>query len=489
MKKLFNIIIAFILSVSFCVMAASCKHDYVGIPDSGNNEPQYTVTTLSDVTSKESQYMISEILQDDLEEYNNGIEYYVEYVQSKYWSQEYIEELYYNSLKNDYFGYDYDEICSAMGDTNWCFTVMDGKTTVIEVPQQSDMLAQLVKKVAIGTGIIVVCAVVSVVSGGVGAAPVACFFAGAAKGALAGAISSGLIGSAIGGLVQGVKTHSFEEAMKGAAEGFGNGFMWGAIAGAITGGLTSGSCFSKDTLIKTEEGYKTINCIDVGDRVYSYNEKKDLYEYAPVTNTFKHNAKDIVVLSTQNEIITTTSTHPFLTNGGWLSAGELQVGDYVTSTNGPIRIEGKTVLNANEEVYNMTVAYNHTYTVSESEIVVHNACGDSTRLRKAMIDNNEVPPSYKHAAHHIVPSSDSRFQAAKDARDILNHFGIDINSPNNGVFLSTDKSIIGTTYHRVLHNADYYSKVLDCLQNAMTKSEVLDGLAFIKQSLMNGTFI
>ena len=59
----------------------------------------------------------------------------------------------------------------------------------------------------------------------------------------------------------------------------------------------------------------------------------------------------------------------------------------------------------------------------------------------------------------------------------------------NGVFLSVDKSVIGTTYHRTLHNAQYYSKVYDILSQATSQESLLSRLAFIKEALLSGTFI
>lgn len=489
--------IAVILIISLCVTLIGCTNPSANLPDNkndnyndNNNYYSYYGSDLTNIKTKDSQYIIAEILQDDLEEYGD-MELYVDYVKSMYWSQEYIDEVTYNSLKNDYFGFEYDEICMAMGETNWCFTVENGQTVVIEVPEQSNMIAQLIKKVAIGTGVIVVCAVVSVVSGGIGAAPVACFFAGAAKGALAGAISGGLMGSAVGGLIQGFTTHSMEGAIKGAVDGFGDGFMWGAITGALTGGLTSNTCFSKDTLVKTDQGFKTIDNISVGDMVYSYDEMDNQYEYAMVTDTYRQTSSDIITVITDNESITTTRSHPFLTNRGWLRAESLGIGNKLISTNG--QVEVKDIINTNEsiDVFNMTVAYNHTYVISESEIVVHNACGDSAKLRRNLINNGENPPTgYKTAAHHIVPAGEKKYEGAIRARKILDErFHIPINAPENGVFLATEKNIAGTTYHRALHTKEYYRKVADFLEQANSYEDAIKILTIIKNSLMNGTFI
>ena len=92
---------------------------------------------------------------------------------------------------------------------------------------------------AIGTGVILVCVTVSVVSSGVGApAAVSMIFASAAKTGTIYALSSGTISAVVAGTITGIQTGDFEEAKKAAALAGSESFKWGAIAGVITGGTT-----------------------------------------------------------------------------------------------------------------------------------------------------------------------------------------------------------------------------------------------------------
>ncbi|MBO5327694.1 MAG: hypothetical protein J6B04_00810 [Clostridia bacterium] len=165
-------------------------------------------------------------------------EYKVDYVEYGYLSQEYVNELYYNSLTNVYYGFNYEEVASYMQNENWVFTVDEsGQTVANKVVHTNSGLLDLVKNVAIGSGVVVVCAVLTCVTVSL-AAPVACFFVGAAKGAVVGGISGAAIGGAIGGAVKGVQTNSWEGALNGAASGALKGCSWGVLAGSMVGCFT-----------------------------------------------------------------------------------------------------------------------------------------------------------------------------------------------------------------------------------------------------------
>lgn len=485
-------LVSLILVVITLIISTGCENVANGlVQENANSEdkPSYSEYDAFDVTSPASLDYIQFSVEDDLQEAFPG--YSVDYVECIYISEEYISEMYYNSLSNIYYGYDYDEIASYMQDTSWTFTVDDnGQTVVTEVAEPSNALRDMIKKVAIGTGVIVICVVLSCVTGGA-AAPVACFFAGAAKGALVGAVSGAAVSGVIGGAIAGVQTKSWEGALNGAITSAVDGYMWGAISGALVGGFSSSACFAGDTLVKISHGYTPICDIDEGDSVYSFNESTGLYEYIPVSRITKRTIDNVVKLTVSGEEITTTTDHPFYTSEGWVDAKDLSTESLVLTNEGYIRVDSVEFEALDEVmwVFNLTVPYTHTYTVSKEDVVVHNACGDSAKLRKNLIDAGDAVPDYPNAAHHIVPSSDARYAQAAQARDKLLSLGVDINDASNGVFLSTSKSVAGTTYHRTIHTAQYYDKVNSLLSSANTKGEAIEVLAYIKEALMNGTFL
>ena len=164
-------------------------------------------------------------------------EYLVENVEAIYISKEYIDELEYNSKENVYFGYKLSELDEAFQGEKYIFTLSkSGETEVVPFEEYDDTYDQVIRNVAIGTGVILLCVTVSVVSAGAGAPAVSLVFAASAKGATTFALSSGVISGVSAGVVEGMETHDFDKAVKAAALEGSEAYMWGAITGALTGG-------------------------------------------------------------------------------------------------------------------------------------------------------------------------------------------------------------------------------------------------------------
>lgn len=175
----------------------------------------------------------------------NSEEYYVENVSAVYISQEYIDELTYNSKSNIYFGYTLEDIDAQFQGTRYVFTLgEDGDTVVQPFEAYDDTYEQIIKNVAIGTGVILVCVTVSVVTAGAGAPAVSLIFATAAKTGTIMALSSGAIGGISAGVVTGIQTGDMKEALKAAELSASEGYKWGAITGVISGGVTSGASYA-----------------------------------------------------------------------------------------------------------------------------------------------------------------------------------------------------------------------------------------------------
>lgn len=167
-------------------------------------------------------------------------DYIVESVNAIYVSEEYLEEVSYNSKSNIYFGYTLEELDAQFQGTRYIFSLGEnGETVVEEFAGYDDTYDRVIKNVAIGTGVILVCVTVSVISGGVGApAAVSMIFASAAKTGTVYALSSSTICAVAAGTITGIQTGDFEEAKKAAALAGSESFKWGAITGVITGGAT-----------------------------------------------------------------------------------------------------------------------------------------------------------------------------------------------------------------------------------------------------------
>lgn len=164
-------------------------------------------------------------------------EYFVENVSAVYVSNEYIEELEYNSQSNIYFGFTLEELDEEFQGTRYVFTLGDDGTTVVKpFEEYDDSYERVIKNVAVGTGVILICVTVSAVTAGAGAPAVGMIFAAAAKTGTTFALSSGTISFAAAAITTGIETGNVEEALKAGAVTGSEAFKWGAITGAISGG-------------------------------------------------------------------------------------------------------------------------------------------------------------------------------------------------------------------------------------------------------------
>ncbi|MCM1286352.1 MAG: polymorphic toxin-type HINT domain-containing protein [Acetobacter sp.] len=236
-------------------------------------------------------------------------------------------------------------------------------------------------KIAIGVGGIVAAVIATIASGGA-ALPALISVLKKVAGAMAISMAiEGIIGYIVGGR-QGLR--------QGLIDGAINGFMWGGITSALSaiskiisinkyGQVKSSNCFVEDTLISTEFGLIPIQEIAVGDKVYSANPDNNEIELKSVSKTFISSTYELVYVSINGDEIATTKEHPFYVNNyGWIKADSLNVGDELLTKDGSIlyvediRIE---TLDEPIKVYNFEVKDFHTYFVSDSNILVHNACG------------------------------------------------------------------------------------------------------------------
>lgn len=238
-------------------------------------------------------------------------------------------------------------------------------------------LNPLIAKVAIGTGVIVVCVVMAVATYG-STTPVACFIAGAAVGSIKGAIIGAAMGAATGAIASAIKSGGdWEETLYGTAEGSADGYMWGAIFGAIEGGWNSAFCFTKDTKVNTSDGVKNISDVKKGDYVYSYDEKTQEYSYNRVLDTYINNSEDFVKITTNTDTIEVTNKHPFYTKQGWVDADQLVVGDQILSDDYKY-ISIQNIEHVSYDIpkttFNLSIDKAHTFLVGNDMLVAHNVC-------------------------------------------------------------------------------------------------------------------
>ena len=142
--------------------------------------------------------------------------------------------------------------------------------------------------------------------------------------------------------------------------------------------MIEGACFVEGTLISTESGMVSIENVKVGMYVYAYDTNTLKLSLKKVVNVFGKTTTELIHIEVNGEKITTTPTHPFWVHGvGWVNAIDLREGDRLQLINGDLSIVDNIsheTIDIGITVYNFEVEEYHTYFVSESSILVHNAC-------------------------------------------------------------------------------------------------------------------
>jgi len=286
MKRIIALILSFAMLLSGCA-PAQMEQDPTDNTTAPTAElPAQTTVWVDDVPEYNALddadllYHLEDLVYRETVSALNSTEYVVENISAVYISKEYLEEVAFNSQSNIYFGYTLAELDELFQGSRYVFTLgSDGQTTVQKLQEIEDTSTEtMLKNVAIGTGVILVCVTVSTVSAGVGAPAVSVIFAASAKTGTLMALTSGGFGAISAGIVRGIQTGDFNEAMEAAALAGSEGFKWGAISGAISGGAQeafalkaatkSGLTMNEAAIIQQESGLP----MDVISQFHSMDE-------------------------------------------------------------------------------------------------------------------------------------------------------------------------------------------------------------------------
>lgn len=239
MKKMFLLFLVFTLVISGCSLNPT---NNMHIEDKIQSDESNNLAFLQEKGDRLDNpdllpYIENSVYQDLVQRFDSD-RFFVENVQAKYISKEYLDELSFNSQSNSYFGFNLKDLDKEFQDVKYIFTTDDnGKTTVKEFKKFDSQFDTVIKNVAIGTGVILVCVTVTVLTSGAGApTAVNVIFAASAKGA----VTFGTSGSVFGGVSKAIasasKGESLDKILSDVAVGASEGFKWGAITGAVTGG-------------------------------------------------------------------------------------------------------------------------------------------------------------------------------------------------------------------------------------------------------------
>lgn len=144
------------------------------------------------------------------------------------------------------------------------------------------------------------------------------------------------------------------------------------------GECNPGKCFIAGTKVKTEDGYKNIEEVEVGDKVLAYDEETGKQAYKEVIRLFRGKTDEWYHVFVEGEEIVCTGGHRFYVEGkGFVEAKDLTEEDKLTLSDGSqVKIEKieKEELAKAETKYNFEVKDFHTYYVTENDVLVHNDC-------------------------------------------------------------------------------------------------------------------
>lgn len=163
-------------------------------------------------------------------------------------------------------------------------------------------------------------------------------------------------------------------------------------------GTSISFCFPAGTMVFTAKGPRTIETVNAGERVYSFNLETGEWL---VTKVLKHKSHpyegDMISIKLAHITIHATGNHPFyVTNGDqlatrpivqtisheeraitkhgrWVEARDLKVGDVLKNKSGEVlNIIGISKRFKKTEVYNLDVENHHNYAIDQKGILVHN---------------------------------------------------------------------------------------------------------------------
>ena len=139
--------------------------------------------------------------------------------------------------------------------------------------------------------------------------------------------------------------------------------------------VTENFCFVAGTKVLTQNGYKNIEDIKIGEMVYSYNLNNNELELKEVINTILSYTKDTYKVTIDGKIVEMSPKHQvYIIDKGWVRAYDLKVGDkMLKSDNTIIEIENieYKVYDKVIPTYNLTVEDNNNFYVSEIQVLVH----------------------------------------------------------------------------------------------------------------------
>lgn len=251
MKRIIALILSFALLLSGCAPAQTIQES-TGDATAPSTEIPTETTVLEEeipeynsLDDQELLCHVEDAIYTELVQTLDPEMFYVESVATTYVSKEYLEELEYNSQANIFFGYSLADLNAQFQGKRYVFTLDEsGQTGVQELVEVEDeTYDRIVKNVAIGSGVILVCVTVAIITKNPAATATAgktvkMIFTASSMGAKAGtvmALQSAGIGGTAAAIMEAVRTGDMEMVLEAGLVGASEGFKFGAIFGTVKG--------------------------------------------------------------------------------------------------------------------------------------------------------------------------------------------------------------------------------------------------------------
>jgi uncharacterized protein RhaS with RHS repeats len=185
-------------------------------------------------------------------------------------------------------------------------------------------------------------------------------------------------------------------------------------------------CFVSGTQVLTESGYRNIEDIKLGEKLWAKNTATGEQDWKQITKIFNEPDRGIYEINLNGQggfeqKIEATDDHPFyVIDKGWKTTIELTVGDKIeTDRNAPMEVVSVIDEKRRALTYNFTVADFHTYYVTKHNVLVHNcniaAANKADNLAKG-VPESALGPSGKPKINVKKHSSLKKSKDAAQAR-------------------------------------------------------------------------
>jgi len=197
--------------------------------------------------------------------------------------------------------------------------------------------------------------------------------------------------------------------------------------------------------------------------------------YRTVTGTFRHHAAQICRVRSEqlDTTIACTPNHPFWSEDlqQFVRPDELRPGETLRACDRTYQVASVEHSDQPETVFNLEVQVDHTYFVTSTGILVHNAKGDNCKLLASRRLARRDKALYRalggakaaHTAHHLIPVSVARQRGLKSFFQRAARDGWDINGARNGL-------MIDNVIRHVNSHPRYNAYVAQRIQGYITKS-------------------